>query len=150
MNIRSSLLAIAAALVLPLAAGCSKETTEAAGTTASSAAKDLKELGGKAAEAVQQIPAQLEALKKSADEKMPAVETAIADLEKKAAAKSGDAKVQLEELIRQIGAKKDEIAKAVAELDLKSMSADTYNAAKAKVEPMLADLSKMLEKAKSM
>lgn len=150
MNIRSTHFAIAAALVLPLAAGCSKETTEAAGNTASSAAKDMKQLGGKAAEAAKQIPAQLEALKKSADEKMPAVETAIADLQKKAETKSGESKTQLEDLIKQIGAKKDEISKAVAGMDLKSMSVETYEAAKAKVEPMLAELSKLLEKAKAM
>ena len=150
MKISSIRVALAAALVLPLVAGCSKETTNAAGTTASSAGKDMKELGGKMADAAKDLPAQLEALKKMAEDKMPAVDTAIADLKKKAEAKSGEAKTQLEDLIKQIGMKKDEISKAVAGMDLKSMSVETYNAAKAKVEPMLAEITKMIEKAKSM
>lgn len=150
MKIHTHCVALAAALVLPLAAGCSKETTKAAESTASSAAKDMKELSGKAADAAKQIPAQLEALKKSADEKVKSVDMTLADLKTKSEGKAGEAKVQIEDLMKQISAKKDEIAKALAGMDLKSMSVDTYNAAKAKVEPMLAEMTKLLEKAKSM
>ncbi len=143
MKISSIRVALAAALVLPLVAGCSKETTNAAETTASSAAKDMKELGGKVAN-------QFDALKKSAQDKMPAVESAMTDLKTKAASATGDAKVKLEELGQKLSMKKDELSKAVADMDLKGKTSEAYDTAKAKVDALLVEISQLVEKAKGM
>ena len=150
MKIHTHCVALAAALVLPLAVGCSKETTKAAESTSSSSVKDMKELGGKAADAAKQYTGQLEELKKAADSKMKSVDMTLADLKTKAGAKTGEAKSQIETLITQITAKKDEISKLFSGFDMKSIDMKSIEALKAKVEPMVAELSKMLEKAKAM
>jgi len=143
MKISSIRLALATALLLPLAAGCSQETTSAAEQTAASAGKDMKELGSKVAD-------QFDALKKSAQEKMPAVESTMSDVKKKAEAATGDAKVKLEELGQKLAAKKDELSKAVSEMDVKGKSAEAYAAAKVKVDELMVEISQLVEKAKNM
>jgi len=143
MKISSIRLALAAALVLPFFAGCSKETTNAAENTAASATKDMKELGTKVAN-------QFDALKKSAQDKMPAVESAMTDLKQKAGAATGEARVKLEEVGQKLAAKKDELSKTVADMDVKGKTADAYAAAKVKVDALMVEISQLVEKAKNM
>ncbi|MCY2959187.1 MAG: hypothetical protein NTY35_03395 [Planctomycetota bacterium] len=147
MKLNSLHLAIAAALVLPLATGCSKESTKAAG---GGSAMDVKDMGAKATEAAKQFTGQFEELKKMADGKLKGVDMTLADLKTKAGAKTGDAKSQIETLMTQLTAKKDEITKMFSGFDMKSLDMKSFEALKAKVEPMVAELTKLLEKAKSM
>ncbi len=150
MKINTLGVALVAVLALPFVASCSEETSNAAAKTAESAKSDMKEMGNKAADAAKKIPAQLEELKKSSEKKLSGVDDTLADLKKKAEAKSGEAKVEMEKMISEIKMKKDEIAKSFSEMDLKASSADAYDAAKKKVDSMMTELNKMVDKAKGM
>lgn len=149
MKIRSTRFAVVAALVLPLAAACTQESSTKAGSSGGVAAA-AKEMGTKAADVTKELGVQFEDMKKMADAKLAAIGPAIADLEKKAGAKSGDAKGQIETLVKQLTAKKDEITKVLAGFDLKSLDKTSIEGLKKKLEPMLAELTKMLEQAKGM
>jgi hypothetical protein len=142
--------ALVAALALPCVTGCSEETSNAAAKTAESATKDMKELGSKAADAAKKIPDQLAELQKATEKELAAADMTIDDLKKKAEAKGGEAKAQLEKLMTEIKSKKDEIAKSLSNVDVKGATADTYAAAKKKVDEAMAELSKLVDKAKGM
>jgi hypothetical protein len=142
-------LALAAALLVPLAAACSKETTEAASKTADSAGHDMKELGNKAVDAAKQVPAQLEELRKSAEKKLSGADATLADLQAKAATKGAEVQKDLEALGQQISAKKAELSKAISDVDWKAASADAYDAAKAKIEALATELTQLVERAKA-
>jgi len=148
MNIDFKHIAIIASLALPLAA-CSQESSNASGGSKSvtDAAKDM---GGKLADTAKQYSGQFEEMRRMADGKLSGVDTTIADLKTKADAKGGEVKTQIEGLITQIKAKKDEIAKTFSNFDMKSIDMKSFDGLEAKVEPMLAELQKLLEKAKSM
>ncbi len=143
MKFHSLAVVLAAALALPLVTGCSEETSNAASKTMDSASKDMKEMGAKVAD-------QFAELKKSSQKRLAESDTTVDDLKKKADAKSGEAKAQMEKLVADIKSKKDEIVKSISEMDVKSASADAYASAKKKVDEMMAELNKMVEKAKNM
>ncbi len=145
MNIDFKHIAILASLALPLAA-CSQETSNASKSMTDTA----KDMGGKVADATKQFTAQFDDMKKMADGKLSGVDTTIADLKSKAEAKGGDVKTQIEGLITQLTSKKDEISKTLSGFDMKSIDMKSFDGLKKKVEPMLAELQKLLEKAKSM
>ena len=143
MKIRTFSVVLAAALAFPLVTGCSEETSNAAGKTMDSASKDMKEMGAKVAD-------QFTELKKSSEKQLAEAGTTVDDLQKKADAKSGEAKAQMEKLVADIKSKKDEIAKSISEMDVKAASAEAYESAKKKVDEMMGELNKMVEKAKNM
>ncbi|MBL8863668.1 MAG: hypothetical protein JNK02_16885 [Planctomycetes bacterium] len=133
-------------LALPLVA-CSKEETQAAGQSASKAVDAAKEMGAKAAD---EIARQFGELKSKAEGQTAGVDAAIADLKRKAEAKGAEAKTSIDALVADLAKKKDEIVKMVSSLDVKALDAKALEDAKKKLEPLLAELQKLIDKAKSM
>lgn len=143
MKIRTLSVVLAAALTIPLATSCSEDTSNAASKTMDSASKDMKEMGSKVAD-------QFAELKKSTQKQLDAAGATADDLQKKADAKSGEAKAQMEKLGADIKSKKDEIVKSISEMDVKDATADAYASAKKKLDEAMSELSKLVEKAKNM
>lgn len=127
-------IAFAAVLALPLVSACSHETTEAASKTLESAGKD--------------ISANYAELKKSTEKQLAKVDDELADLKVKAQSLTGEAREEADELAVKIRAKKDEVAKAVADLDVPGKTEQAWETSKKKVDGLMKDLTQLVEQAK--
>jgi DNA repair exonuclease SbcCD ATPase subunit len=137
-------LSIAAALLIPLATGCSDSSTKAAPPTGSTST-----MGDKAKDMAAEASTLFADLKRSAETRLAGLDTTIADLRAKAAAQTEDARKDLEDLIAQLEAKKVELQKTLADYDLKKATKDSYENLKTRVDAMIDEINKVVEKAKA-
>lgn len=137
-------LTLAAALLIPLATACSDSTKAASPSSTTSA------MGDKAKDMTAQASAWFADLKKSAESRLAGLDTTVADLKAKAASKSEEARKDLEDLIAQLEAKKVELQKTLAGYDVKQATKDSYDNLKTRVDAMIAEINKVVDKAKAM
>ncbi len=137
-------LTLAIALLVPLATACSDSTKAASPSSTTSA------MGDKAKEMAAQASTMFADLKKSAESRLAGLDTTVADLKAKAASKSEEARKDLEDLIEQLEAKKVELKKTLADYDMKKATKDSYDNLKTRVDAMVAEINKVVEKAKAM
>jgi len=135
-----------ALLALPLLAACSGESQASGVEKATTAAK---EMGDKAKDMAAEFTQEFNQLKADAETRIANVDAAVADLRKNAAAKGGDLQKDVEKMAEQIVAKRDEVKKLLAGFDLKKCDMQAFGNLKSKIEPILAELGALLDRAKS-
>lgn len=134
-------LSLAGALLLPLAAACTQDSTKAASPSGSTTTT-MKDMGGSWTN-------QYNDLKRMADTRIATMDTTIADLRAKAAAGTEEARNDIEDLTEQLQAKKIELQKVLADYDMKKASKDSYDNLKTRVDAMVVEINKVIEKAKA-
>jgi len=138
-------LTLAAALLVSLATACA-DSTKAAPPSSTSGTTTM---GDKAKDMTAQASTWFADLKRSAETRLAGLDTTVADLKAKAATKTEDQREELDDLIEQLQAKKIELQKTLNDYDMKKATKDSYDNLKTRVDAMIAEINKVVDKAKA-
>ena len=136
-------LTIAAALLVSLATACADSTKAAPPSSTTHT------VGDKAKDMGAQASTMFADLKRSTETRLASLDTTVADLRAKAAAQTEEVRKDLNDLITQLEAKKVELQKTLNDYDLKKATKDSYENLKTRVDAQIAEINKVIEKAKA-
>lgn len=140
MKAHTLVVTLGAALLLGL--GCSGGTTDAASSTPTTTSAD----GGLSG--VPELATRLQALKRKVDGRLSGLDFAVADLRMIAAAKGVEEQNTIHETIEQIVSRKDAIKAELVGTRAENMTLASMSALEHKVEPMLAELEKLIDESR--